>query len=125
MTTTAYPPPARPYVADAFAFPQLGALSLKNERCEMAAGCELFADQLTLIGCVGARFSEKMVDGWLEGVASAVADAQPPLKDSPAVARRWHQVSGGYARYCSRRCAYRCPLKGTTASTSAWTTCPR
>jgi hypothetical protein len=46
----------------------------------MAAGCELFAGQLTLVGCVGARFSEKMVDGWLEGGASAVADAQPPLQ---------------------------------------------
>lgn len=47
---------------------------------------QLFSNGMTLLGCSGSNFSQKMVDGWLEGVSKSVNEtmnkAETALEDS-------------------------------------------
>ena len=70
---TAHPPPKSPYTQNAFPFPAICPLTLQGESCQLAANSVL-AGKLTLLGCSGARFSETMINSWLDGVNAVWQD---------------------------------------------------
>ena len=76
-TVTLHPPPAALYSqASAFRFPQLEATSLAGDT--VILDDNLFAGKWTLFGCAGSRFAQPMVDGWMDGIATALAMSPAP-----------------------------------------------
>ena len=76
-TVTLHPPPAALYSqASAFRFPQLEATSLAGDT--VILDDNLFAGKWTLFGCAGSRFAQPMVDGWMDGIAAALATSPAP-----------------------------------------------
>ena len=53
---------------DAFYFPELQATRLDGGDASLSVA-GLLGGQLTLLGCSGSRFGQRMVDGWLDGGA--------------------------------------------------------
>uniref|UniRef100_A0A7S4B1J0 Uncharacterized protein n=2 Tax=Chrysotila carterae TaxID=13221 RepID=A0A7S4B1J0_CHRCT len=45
-------------------------MSLKGEKVHLSAE-KHFKDKVTLVSCIGSRFSQRMVDAWLNGMMSA------------------------------------------------------
>ena len=81
---TLHPPPVRLYSAKrAFSFPSVEAVSLEGASARLSSN-GLFDAHLTLLGCSGSRFSQAMVDGWLDGVASAGLHTVPALQVTPS-----------------------------------------
>ena len=68
---TVHAPPSVLYSHTAsFRFPEVTASSLAGDEVTLGAR-SLFAGQWTLVGCLGSKFAQDMVDGWLTGVADA------------------------------------------------------
>lgn len=78
-TVTLHPPPDALYgQSSAFRFPDFQATSLANETVQLSpAG--LFGGQWTLLGCAGSKFTQPMVDGWVNGVMNALEAESAPV----------------------------------------------
>jgi len=85
---TIHPPPSKLYESkEAFYFPSVAVRSLGGDMRSLDKA-DLFKGKRSLVGCAGSRFSEAMVDAWLEGISSNTtsvesnggASGSPPLQ---------------------------------------------
>lgn len=82
---TLHPPPAAFYSStEAFYFPPTEAHALSG-KLRTLGPADLFKGKLSLIGCAGSRFSEAMVNDWLNGIAGEESSAAAgcPVAPSP------------------------------------------
>jgi hypothetical protein len=66
---TLHPPPAALYPSNkAFYFPPTEVRALRGGTRKLDPSDVFKGEQLSLVGCAGSRFSEEMVNAWLDGV---------------------------------------------------------